>query len=283
MTPLGIGNSSPDPAIESSHPAVRPPSTEEVERRLNSLRVRTLRPIIWGGLYTLGFIRRYGWTADGLEHLEAATQDGPVLLAANHQSHADTAAIIGTLPKNICKRTVVAAALDVFGHGPAGAPPSLKRELLQLFVAAGFHAFAFDRQGPALPSLRTSTQLVRNGWNLLLYPEGTRSRTGEIGSFKAGVGILARFTGRPVIPVFTDGGRFILPCGAFMPRAAQAIVRYGAPVRLQKGESAEALVERVEDAVRALGARAPRPAVSRPAEITLETDAPIAQPKYMPY
>ncbi len=267
--------------VDPAAPYVRPPTTEEVERRLNSLLVRTLRPVLWAGIYSLAFVRRFGWSAEGLEHLEDL--DGPVLFAANHQSHVDTAAIIGTLPPNICKRTVVAAALDVFGHGPTGAPPSFKREMLQLIVAAGFHAFAFDRQGPALPSLRTSTQLVRNGWNLLLYPEGTRSRTGEIGPFKAGVSILARFTNRPVVPVFTDGGRHILPCGAFMPRAAHAIVRYGKPIWLEKGESAESFALRIEDAVHTLGARAPRKTPVVTPELALSAEPPLAAPKIMPY
>jgi 1-acyl-sn-glycerol-3-phosphate acyltransferase len=262
---------------------VRPPTKEDVERRLGSLRVRTLRPLLWAGIHALCVVRRFGWTAEGTEHIEDL--DGPVLFAANHQSHVDTAAIIGTLPKSICKRTVVAAALDVFGHGPTTTPPSLKREMLQLLVAAGFHAFAFDRHGPALPSLRTSTQLVRNGWNLLLYPEGTRSRTGQISDFKAGVGILARFTNRPVVPVFTYGGREILPCGAFMPRAARAIVRYGKPIWLEKGESAEAFTDRIEQAVRALGALSPRYAsavATRSADVAIDTDA-LPEPKYMPY
>lgn len=269
----------------SEHATPRPPTTEDVERRLRSVRVRTLRPILWAGIYTLGLVRRFGWTAEGTEHISDGMRDGPVLFAANHQSHADTAAIIGTLPADICKRTVVAAALDVFGHGPTTAPPSLKRELLQLLVAAGFHAFAFDRHGPALPSLRTSTQLVRNGWNLLLYPEGTRSRTGEIGEFKAGVGILARRTNRPVVPVFTYGGCEILPCGAFMPRPARATVRYGKPVWPENKESADAFAARVEQSVRALGALSPRytRAVAEQPDSSLDAETQLAQPKYLPY
>lgn len=261
----------------------RPPTTEDVERRLSSVPVVTLRPMIWAGIYALCFARRFGWNAEGLEHLDDL--DGPVLFAANHQSHADTAAIIGTLPQNICRRTVVAAALDVFGHGPAGTPPSLKREMLQLIVASGFHAFAFDRHGPSLPSIRTSTQLVRNGWNLLLYPEGTRSRTGELAPFKAGVGILARFTDRPVVPIFTDGGRHVLPCDKFLPKRGRIIVRYGEPIWHKQGESAEDLAARVQDAVQALGERAPRyvPVKAARADEPKRGDSKIAEPKYIPY
>ena len=147
----------------------------------------------------------------------------------------------------------VAAALDVFGHPGNGDGRSLKRECLQLFVAAGFHAFAFDRHGMPLRSIRTAAQLLRNGWNVLMYPEGTRSRTGRMAPFKPGVGVLARFTGRPVVPVHVSGGRRILPCGATVPRPGRVAVRYGAALYFEAGETALPFTARLQEAVHELG------------------------------
>ena len=223
----------------------RPPTVDEIERGFRTPVVIVTRPIILGGIGALCAARNFNWRAVGAENLKSVRQ--PLILAANHQSHADTAAILGTLYRPIRERTVVAAALDVFGNGGV---PSLKRRYLQLFVAAGFHAFAFDRHGPPLPSLRTATQLIRNGWNLLLYPEGTRSRSGEIATFKAGVSVLARFTRRPVIPVRVDGGRRILPCGAFMPRSGRITVHYGRPLFYGRGDTLESFAARVREHVR---------------------------------
>ncbi len=223
----------------------RAPTVDEIERGFRTPAVVVTRPIILGGIGALRAARNFNWRAVGAENLKSVRQ--PLILAANHQSHADTAAILGTLYRPIRERTVVAAALDVFGNGGV---PSLKRRYLQLVVAAGFRAFAFDRHGPPLPSLRTATQLIRNGWNLLLYPEGTRSRTGQIATFKAGISVLARFTRRPVVPVRVDGGRRILPCGAFLPRSGRITVRYGRPLFYGRGDTLESFAARVREHVR---------------------------------
>jgi 1-acyl-sn-glycerol-3-phosphate acyltransferase len=227
------------------------PTADEIERRFRNPAVIVTRPIILGGIGLLRGARRFGWRATGLDHLEAAGP--PLILAANHQSHADTAAILGTLTHRIRSRTAVAAALDVFGNGGLhDGAPSLKREFLQLIVAAGFHAFAFDRYGPPMRSLRTAFRLINHGWSLLMYPEGTRSRTGTMAPFKAGIGVLARFTGRPVIPIHVQGGRRVLPCGAFMPRSGRITVAYGAPLFFERRETLEGFAVRLQTHVRAL-------------------------------
>ncbi|MCH8343798.1 MAG: 1-acyl-sn-glycerol-3-phosphate acyltransferase [Planctomycetes bacterium] len=228
----------------------RPPTACEIERRFRSPAVIVTRSVILGSIGALRAARSFGWQAEGLHHFQDL--EPPLILAANHQSHADTAAILGTLPRPVRERTAVAAALDVFGRADNGRMPSLKRECLQLVVAAGFHAFAFDRHGPPLRSVRTAAQLIRNGWNLLLYPEGTRSRTGEMAPFKAGVGALARFTRRSVIPIHVVGGRRILPCGAIIPRPGQITVRYGRPLRYQRGETLAGFTLRLQARVQTL-------------------------------
>lgn len=223
------------------------PTAQEIQRRFKSPAVVISRPVILGAIGVLRAARRFGWNGEGLENIKGL--DTPIVFAANHQSHTDTVAILGTLPKRIRDRTAVAAALDVFGGSNNGAPPSLKRECLQLVVAAGFHAFAFDRHRSPLRSIRTAAELIENGWNLLLYPEGTRSRTGKIAHFKAGVGVLARFTQRPVVPIHVAGGRAILPCGATIPRPGRLTVRYGKPVFFEHGESTAQFTQRIQDCV----------------------------------
>ncbi|MHC4949283.1 MAG: lysophospholipid acyltransferase family protein [Planctomycetota bacterium] len=251
------------------------PTVDEVERRFRSPVVVVSRPVIWSGIRVLRTVRRFGWRPDGSVALESL--EPPVIFAANHLSHADTAAILGTLPPAVRRRTAVAAALDVFGPVARG-PHSWRRECLQLVVAAGFHAFAFDRHGPPLRSVRLSTQLLRNGWNLLLYPEGTRSRSGAMGPFKPGVGVLARVSGRPVVPVCVEGGQSILPHGAFMPRSGHAVVRYGRPLRPEPGERPADFTARLQDRVRSLQ-RQPQvqaPAVERDEPATPELPRPLA-------
>jgi long-chain acyl-CoA synthetase len=210
-----------------------------------------LRPLLHSGLRLLRLVLRFKWTAEGLGRLERTQL--PVIFAANHCSHADTAAIMGTLPRKLRKRTCVAAALDVFGPvNDARTVRVVRRECLQAIVAAGFHAFAFDRYGPPLRSLRTAVELVQRDWCLLLYPEGTRSRTGRMSEFKPGIGVLAKATGRPVIPVYVSGGNSILPCGCNIPRPGHAVVRYGVPLTFEAGETVQEFTRRLQQQVRAL-------------------------------
>jgi 1-acyl-sn-glycerol-3-phosphate acyltransferase len=257
----------------SDRPRVQAPTAEEIQRRFRHPLVHITRPIILGGIGLLGAVRRFKWTAEGVE--KVLEHERPLIFASNHCSHADTAAILGTLPFLIRRRTCVAAALDVFG--PAQYVPKktlryFKRECLQIIVAAGFHAFAFDRQGPPLRSLRTALELLRHDWSLLLYPEGTRSRTGNMAPFKPGVGVLAKMSGRPVIPIHVTGGNTILRCGRFMPQPGHAIVRYGDALWHRRGEPPEEFTARLEHRVRAL-APAGEAAVERAA---IEPEAPFA-------
>ena len=256
---------------------VLPPTAEEIERRFHSLAASSLRPAIRGSLRVLGAVRRFGWDAEGAEMLEQL--EPPIILAANHLSHADTPAILDTLPRAIRKRTQVAAALDVFGRSMNGHKRVWRKELLQLVVAAGFHAFAFDRHGPPLRSVRTSAQLMRNGWNLLLYPEGTRSRTGEIGTFKAGVGVLARITGRPVVPIHVTGGDVVQQHGKLIPHPGRVRVRYGEPMWPGADERPTQFTERLEQTVRVM---ASAPARHEPAAAAEPRPEPRPKPRTEP-
>jgi 1-acyl-sn-glycerol-3-phosphate acyltransferase len=245
----------PDTASACEDVRDRAPSAEEIERRFSSPIMRTARPMVLAGVGALKLGLRFGWDAHFEYNLHRL--HGPVVLAANHRSHVDTAAILGTLPKRWRSKTAVAAALDVFGPDTNnGMRRRVGKDLLQFVVGAGFHAFAFDRFGPPLRSVRTSVQLIRNGWSLLLYPEGTRSKDAQINSFKAGVGLLARFTERPVIPIFVGGGEQVLPYGAFMLRAARIQVRYGSPMYYEAKDTPITFAARVEEQVRLLEHRA---------------------------
>jgi CDP-diglyceride synthetase len=93
---------------------------------------------------------------------------------------------------------------------------------------------------------------VDAGWNVLVFPEGTRSRSGEMAAFKPGIGPIAARTGRPVVPVRLVGIHAVLPPGARRPRRGCVEVRFGAPLRAEAGEDPRAFASRLEAVVRAL-------------------------------
>ncbi|HET7465159.1 MAG TPA: lysophospholipid acyltransferase family protein [Candidatus Dormibacteraeota bacterium] len=169
--------------------------------------------------------------------------DRPVIFAANHSSHADTSLILHALTDTARDRTVVAAAADYW----------FKRPLMGNIVSLFLNTFPFSRTGGAQAQLHASSTLLKSGWNLVLFPEGSRSPDGRIHEFKPGVGHLANETGTPVVPVHIRGAQRIMPKGQKLPLPARARVRIGRPMSPKDGEGSREFTRRVEKAVRTMG------------------------------
>ena len=176
----------------------------------------------------------------GREHLEAL--DGPFLVAPNHSSHLDVSTVRLALRTRHRTRLIAAAAEDYF----------FATRSVRGFVAAWIGAIAFRRRGPNPASIAEVEALLAAGWNVLMFPEGTRSRSGEMGTFRPGIGLVAVRTGRPVLPVRIVGLHEVLPPGARLPRPRRVEVRFGAPLRALPGEDARAFTARLEGVVRSL-------------------------------
>jgi len=175
----------------------------------------------------------------GREHL--AELEGPSLICPTHASHFDFSAIRLALGPKHRQRVTAAAAADYF---------AAKRS--RWLIAAWLGAFAFNRTGRGADSIAAAEGLLAAGWHVVLFPEGTRTVTGDINPFQPGIGLLARHTGRQVLPVRVVGIRGVLPKGARRPRRSPVEVRFGAPVRALPGEDARAFTARLEAIVRAL-------------------------------
>ncbi|HLZ95010.1 MAG TPA: lysophospholipid acyltransferase family protein [Candidatus Dormibacteraeota bacterium] len=175
--------------------------------------------------------------------------DRPVIFAANHSSHADTSLILHALTDRARDRTVVAAAADYW----------FKRPLLGNIVSLFLNTFPFSRTGGAQAQLHSSSQLLKSGWNLVLFPEGSRSPDGRVQEFKPGVGHLANETGTPVVPVHIRGAQRIMPKGQKLPLPGPARVRIGKPMAPQEKEGSREFTARVEKAVRDLSKEAAQP------------------------
>ncbi len=132
---------------------------------------------------------------------------GPVLIIANHASHFDTPVALSVLPERIRSKTAVAAAADRFyRHDKRG-----------WWYSLYFNAFPIERLGGGRATLEYPLSLLRRGWSVLIYPEGTRSTTGELGGFHHGVALMAMQTNVPVIPIYSEGLRNIMPKGQRSP------------------------------------------------------------------
>lgn len=150
----------------------------------------------------------------GADALDAGR--GPFLLVANHASHLDAPTVLAALPRHLRHRTAVGAAEDYF----------YRDLLVGMLVSLGIGTFPFPRQGDV--GLERAAALVENGWNVLLFPEGTRSADGDIQRFRSGVGRLAAKAGVPVVPVAIIGTYAVWPRGRRLPRRGPVEIRFGA-------------------------------------------------------
>ena len=173
----------------------------------------------------------------------------PVIFAANHSSHADTSLILHSLTDKARDRTVVAAAADYW----------FKHPILGNIVSLFLNTFPFSRTGGAQAQLHSSSQLLKSGWNLVLFPEGSRSPDGRIQEFKPGVGHLAKETGTPVVPMHIRGAFQVMPRGQKLPLPGPIRVRIGKPMSPQRAEGSREFTARVEKAVRTLATEVEQP------------------------
>lgn len=133
----------------------------------------------------------------------------PVILVANHVSHLDTPVILAALPRRMRKRTVVAAATDYF----------YRNRLVAFVVSLIFNTVPMDRNGAGLDKKSAGhlDGLIDQGWNLLVYPEGTRSRSGSTGRVRRGAAVLAARHHVSIIPIRVTGTSDAMPPGRFWP------------------------------------------------------------------
>lgn len=146
----------------------------------------------------------------GREHLP---RTGPLLLAANHRSFLDPF-VIGTL----VRRPVYYMA---------------KRELferrLTAWLLSSLGAFPVDRGASDEDAMRTAREILMRGDCVVIFPEGTRTRSGPLGSPRRGLGRLALETGAPVAPVAVIGTEEVRRGWRVRPRRVR--MRAGRPLR----------------------------------------------------
>ena len=181
----------------------------------------------------------------------------PVIFAANHQSHIDTPLILAALPCRWRYRVAPAMYKEYFRpHFHPDGHPLMRRFLNSLeyyLVTLLFNAFPIPQEEPgARETLRYAGGLVSERWSLLVFPEGGRGSSGQMGHFYPGVGLMALRLKVPVIPIHIKNTDHILPRGRFIPRFGHARVTFGSPLQLRGEEDPQALADRLWEAIKIL-------------------------------
>ncbi len=175
---------------------------------------------------------------DVLTNLEA-----PVIFIANHSSHLDAPLILTSLPPWWRDRTAVGAASDYFFDVWWRAAAT----------SLAFNTFPVERVG-SRRSTGLSRALLKDGWNLLLFPEGTRSKDGWIADFKRGPASLAISAGVPVVPIGVRGSYQAMPRGRAWPIGGRppVSVRFGRPLHPSPDDDTDEFTTRLRDALDAI-------------------------------
>jgi len=181
-------------------------------------------------------------TIEGAERFDRL--QNPALIIANHASHFDTPVVLSLLPNHIYSRTAIVAAAD-----------RMYRERIKgMWYSLRYNAFPITRGGGS-EALSYSQWLLQNGWSLLIFPEGRRTRTGELLPFHPGPAILALSQRVPVLPIYIEGTAQVLPPGTKYSRPAPVSVRVGEPLSFEEGTSVAEAKQAMEDAMAVLAGR----------------------------
>ncbi|GAA2172269.1 hypothetical protein GCM10009846_09550 [Agrococcus versicolor] len=180
------------------------------------------------------------------EQRAAALEGKPFILVANHSSHLDAPVILSALPWRIAKTLAIGAAADYFFD------VWWRRGLTALF----FNAFPVQRSGRR-KQVVSAKSLLERGIPVLLFPEGTRSKTGRMADFRPGSAALATNLGVPILPVAIIGAHDAHPRGTSWPKPGRlpVTVVFGDAIAPNEGENARDLTTRVRaEVVRLLAA-----------------------------
>lgn len=150
------------------------------------------------------------------EGLDRIDPKQPYVFMSNHQSVIDIAGIVSTLPVSwrfVAKRELLWVPFFGWALGLGG----------HVIVDRGDHE-------KAMRSMKRAAERIRTGTNVIIFPEGTRSPSGEMGPFKSGGFHLAIEAGVPILPITVSGTNQITPKGSLRIESGRVRILYGKPI-----------------------------------------------------
>lgn len=171
---------------------------------------------VFRAMFRILFTVVFRWRVTGLENIPAA---GGVIIAPNHTSNIDPPLVGSALRRRI----TVMAKEELFVSA------------IFAFIIKRLGAFPIKRGAGDRAAIKTAIKLLEEGNVLMLFPEGTRSKTGSLGKAQPGIAMIAMKSQVPVIPVSISGTYKFFRNGTWFPRFS---VRFGAPLYPPEGARA---------------------------------------------
>ncbi len=189
----------------------------------------------WGSRFLkLGGVRL---EVEGFEKLDPSKN---YVIAANHSSYFDIPILLSQVPRTgiMYKKSLEKA--PILGM-------CLRRSPL----------ISVERSDPrsAMRSVALAIEAIRRGEGVIVFPEGTRSKTGELGPFKRGAFMLAARSEKPIVPTAIVGANKIMPANSSRIRPGTAKLIFGEPIETPKGittSEEKELMRRVREEIAAL-------------------------------
>jgi long-chain acyl-CoA synthetase len=166
-----------------------------------------------GAVQSLFYRKILDTKVEGEMHIPANTN---FIVAANHSSHLDMGAIKSALGEAGHDLASLAAADYFFSN-------KWKRAAFSNFT----NLVPMDRSGSIRKSLEAAEAVLRRGRSLVVFPEGTRSRTGEMADFLPSLGYLARRAEVGILPAYIAGSFEAMPKGTAIPKKRELLVKFG--------------------------------------------------------
>jgi long-chain acyl-CoA synthetase len=248
--------------------AEMPPAAESAPAQYVYPRWPWLKPFQW---LRVGFVeavmRPLVWLlANPQVHIQKAepggpVPDGPMLIVANHVTAYDGPLVQYALPDALRRRLAVAMSgelLEDFRHfrnpeqGPKYGHFYPFGPFAYLALTALFNVFPLPRLRGFQPSFVHAGEAMDRGFNVLVFPEGTRSAEGELARFRPGIGLLARQSGAVVLPVAIRGLGELKAGQRKWFRSGTIEVHVGQPLRFSPEETEAAITERLHAEVEKL-------------------------------
>ena len=163
---------------------------------------------------------------------------------ANHTSHLDALVLWASLPKRIRTLTRPVAAADYWIKGP-----------VRRYMASVFNALLIDRKKIKVHNspIDMMVREMGNTDSLIVFPEGGRNPSGELGEFKSGLYHLAKKRADlELLPVYIDNLNRVMPKGEFLPVPLLSCITIGPPMWLETGENKIQFLERARQAILSL-------------------------------
>lgn len=168
--------------------------------------------------------------------LERLPREGAYILAPNHQSFLDGPLVVTRLTSDTLRRTYFYAKKE---HVKSG---------LAKFVARNHNVVVMD-MSTLKDSISDLADILSRGGNLVIFPEGTRTRNGRIGTFKKTFAILSKELNVPIVPVRISGAFEAWPRDHKLPRRRKVTVEYFPVIQPLETETYEQLADRVKQAI----------------------------------